>query len=327
MLFRSDRISGKFPIDKLDDNVDGYAVTIKRSSFSWARAQVFNLGKKLWWYEEPLHEYAICEQPMQVAKLEGDYAWDVRTQGCRAKQFNNDDVAKYKNDYEVLKKYLEKDANQPRKQFYAAQSAFDARMYDIAEEEYLKRVELGSWEEEIFFSWMRIGICRELQKKPLPEVADAFMRAYEVKPNRVEPLYHLSCIYRAHNRPKNAFMIATHGLGMPIPNNEILFVDTANYLWGILDEVATTAFYAGRIHMGLAACEKLLAEPHLPQDQRERVTNNRNAYLQAVQAHQMQVNGDQMQQMQNIKNAAQKIANQAKQTTLDIDPEKLVVKL
>ncbi len=326
MIDADDRITGKFPIDKLDDKIDGYAVNIKRGPFVWARAQVFNLGKKLWWYEEPLHEYAVCEQPMQVAKLEGDYGWDVRTEGCRSKQFN-DDVAKYKNDYEILKKYLDKDPNQPRKQFYAAQSAFDSRMYDIAEQEYLKRVELGSWEEEIFFSWMRVGICRELQQKPLPEVIDAFMRAYEIKPNRVEPLYHMSCIYRAHDRPKNAFLMAAQGLGIPIPTTEILFVDTANYLWGILDEIATTSFYAGRIHMGLAACEKLLSEKHLPEEHRERVTNNRNAYLNAVQQMQMQANGNHMQQMQNVKEAAEKIANQAKKTTLDIDPEKLVVKL
>jgi hypothetical protein len=200
-------------------------------------------------------------------------------------------------------------------------------MYDIAEQEYLKRVELGSWEEEIFFSWMRVGICRELQQKPLPEVIDAFMRAYEIKPNRVEPLYHMSCIYRAHDRPKNAFLMAAQGLGIPIPTTEILFVDTANYLWGILDEIATTSFYAGRIHMGLAACEKLLSEKHLPEEHRERVTNNRNAYLNAVQQMQMQANGNHMQQMQNVKEAAEKIANQAKKTTLDIDPEKLVVKL
>jgi hypothetical protein len=92
MIDADDRITGKFPIDKLDDKIDGYAVNIKRGPFVWARAQVFNLGKKLWWYEEPLHEYAVCEQPMQVAKLEGDYGWDVRTEGCRSKQFN-DDVA------------------------------------------------------------------------------------------------------------------------------------------------------------------------------------------------------------------------------------------
>jgi hypothetical protein len=325
MIDADDQIVGKLPVDKFDDTVDGYATNIRRGSFSWARAQVFNLAKKLWWYEEPLHEYAICEQPMNVQKLDGDYAWEVRTEGCRSKQFEND-TEKYKNDYNILKGYLEKDPNQSRKQFYAAQSAFDARMYDVAEQEYLKRIALGQWPEEVFFSWMRVGICRELLQKPIAEVADAFMQAFELKPNRCEPLYHLSCIYRAHNRPKNAFLIAAQGLTIPIPQTEILFVDNGNYQWGILDEVATTAYHVGRYHMGLAACEKLLSEPYLPEEHRERVQNNKNAYINAVQQIQAQMATPTMNVMNNVQEAAAKFAKQAK-TTLDIDPKKVAVKL
>jgi len=326
MIDADDFITGKLPIEKFDKNLDGYVVQIKRGSFTWARAQIFNLGKKLWWYEEPLHEYAICEQPMQVGKLEGDYAWEVRTAGCRSRQFEND-VEKYKNDYEVLKKHLEKDPKSLRKQFYIAQSAFDARMYDVAEKEYLKRIELGGWEEEVFFSWMRIGICREILERPLTEVADAFMMAYEVKPNRAESLYHLSCVYRKHNRPRDAFLISSHALTIPIPQNEILFVDHANYSWGILDEVATTAFYAGRIHMGLAACEKLLSEPYMPDDQRPRVESNRKAYMNAVQQIQQQINQQQFDSLKVVQEAAKKVENNKLKTTLDINPEKFAVKL
>jgi len=326
MIDADDFITGKLPVEKFDKNVDGYVVQIKRGSFSWARAQIFNLGKKLWWYEEPLHEYAICEQPMNILKLEGDYAWEVRTAGCRSRQFA-DDIEKYKNDYAVLKKHLEKDPNSHRKQFYAAQSAFDARMFDVAEKEYLRRIEMGGWDEEVFFSWLRIGICRELLERSLTEVSDAFMMAYEVKPNRAEPLYHLSCIYRKHNRNRNAFLVASHALSIPVPQNEILFVDHGNYNWGILDEIATTAFYAGRIHMGLAACEKLLSEPYLPDDQRQRVHSNRMSYMKAVEQIQSQLNNQQFNSLKIVQEAAKKVENTKVKTTLDIDPEKIAVKL
>jgi tetratricopeptide (TPR) repeat protein len=326
MIDADDFISGKLPVESFNDNLDGYVVQIKRGSFVWSRAQIFNLGKKLWWYEEPLHEYAICEQPINIQKLEGDYCWEVRTEGCRSRQFEND-RAKYKNDYEVLKKHLEKDPTSVRKQFYAAQSAFDAGMYEVAEKEYLKRIDMKSWEEEVFFSWMRVGICRELLERPLPEVADAFMNAFEVKPNRAEALYHLSCIYRKHNRPRDAFLIASHGLTIPIPSNEILFVDHANYLWGILDEVATTAFYAGRIHMGLAACEKLLTDKHIPEEHLPRIEANRQAYMNAVQQMQSQLNAQQIEMAKTVNNAVQNIEKKIKPTTLDIDPSKIVVKL
>lgn len=319
MIDADDSIVGKLPVESFEDDIDGYAVRVKRGDYIWYRAQLFNLARKPWRYEEPLHEYAICDNPV-IKKLEGDYAWEVRTEGCRSRSFANQ-VEKYKSDYYLLKKHLEKDPNQPRKQFYAAQSAFDCQMYDIAEEEYIKRIELGSWPEEVFFSWMRVGICRELQNKPVEQVADAFMKAFDVAPNRVEPLYHLSCVYRKHERPRSAFLAALGGLGLPMPDNDILFVDQANYLWGILDEIATTAFYVGKYHMGLAACEKLLSEPYLPESQRDRVKANRAAYVKVVQQIQANAIQPQMEILKKMNEA------KAAKTTLDIDPQKIAVKL
>ena len=318
MIDADDNITGTFPKEKLDPNVDGYVVKIQRGPFSWLRAQVFNVGKKKWWYEEPLHEYATCEQPMDVQKLDGEYAWEVRTEGCRSKSSANE-VEKYQKDYYLLKKYLEKDPNQPRKQFYAAQSAFDSRMYEVAEKEYLKRVEMGHWYEEVFFSWMRIGMCREFLGRPVEQIIDAFMHAFEVAPHRVEPLYHMSCIYRKYGRPRCAFLVAHLGLTIPVPQ-DILFVDNANYQWGIYDEIGTTAFYAGRPQVGMSACEKILKEPHLPQEHRERVTNNYNIYLK----HMLEMQ-EKMLQQQMEKN--KEIAAKANKTTLDISPEKAALKL
>jgi glycosyltransferase involved in cell wall biosynthesis len=315
MIDADDTIEGKLPIEKFDDNLDGYVVKIMRGSMVWYRAQIFNLGKKLWWFEEPLHEYAICEQPMNVSKLEGDYSWNVRTEGCRSREVNSD-REKYARDYFTLKKYLEIDPQSVRKQFYAAQSAFDAQLYEVAEKEYLKRVEMGNWPEEIFYSWIRIGICREIMGKPLSEIAEAFMSAYEARPNRAEALYHLSCVYRKHERPRSAFLVASQALTIPAPTEDILFVDHSVYQWGILDEIATTAFYVGKIHMGLSACEKLLNDSHMPEVHRERIQKNKDVYLKAVSdfnEHKMKT------EQERVK----KIDQSANKTTLSVDLKKL----
>ena len=319
MIDADDSITGTLPVDTFDDSLDGYVVQIQRGPFRWVRAQIFNLARKKWWYEEPLHEYAMCEQPMNVRKLDGDYAWEVRTEGCRSRESAND-IEKYKKDYALLKSYLEKDPTSQRKQFYAAQSAFDAHMFDVAEEEYMKRTALGGWHEEIFFSWMRIGMCREFLGKPVENIADAFMMAFETAPNRIEPLYHLSCIYRKYNRPRNAFLVASLGLTIPIPENDILFVDKANYLWGIYDEVATTAFYAGKPHIGYAACEKLVKEPHLPEEHRERINKNHQIYIEVLQKMQAEM-------LEQQKQWAAKVSKASNKTTLDIKPENTMLKL
>ncbi|MFN9953987.1 MAG: glycosyl transferase, partial [bacterium] len=148
---------------------------------------------------------------------------------------------KYRRDYHFLKKYLEENPTNVRTQFYLAQSAFDAHMFEEAEIEYEKRAGMGGWIEEVFYSWMRVGISREILNKPLEQVIDAFLMAHEVLPVRSEPFWQMSCIYRKHNRPRNAFIMAHHALSIPMPENNILFVDTGVYTWGILDEVATTA--------------------------------------------------------------------------------------
>jgi hypothetical protein len=163
-------------------------------------------------------------------------------------------------------------------------------------------------------------MCREFLGKPVENIADAFMMAFETAPNRVEPLYHLSCIYRKYERPKNAFLVASLGLSIPIPQNDILFVDNANYLWGIYDEVGTTAFYAGRPQIGLGACQKLLSEPHLPPEHRERVGNNYKIYMQAYQKFQEEVAKQQ-------KDWSEKVIKNTNKTTLDIDPKKIAVTL
>lgn len=313
MIDADDYIEGNLPVDSFDDTCDGYVVKIARGPLVWYRAQIFNMAKKLWWYEEPLHEYACCEQPMNVLKLDGDYAWVVRTQGCRSKSVSND-REKYAKDYFLLKTYLDKDPNQPRKQFYAAQSAFDAQLYDVAEREYIERTKLGNWAEEIFYSWMRVGICREIMGKPLEQVIDAFMQAYEIRPNRAEPLYQMSCIYRKHQRPRNAFLIAAQGLTLPKPTEDILFVDGSVYEWGILDEIATSAYYVGKFHMGLAACEKLLSEPFMPPEHRERVMNNKNIYMKTIEEIQKQQLQPVLEQQKKVEDNIQKTMNK---TTFD----------
>ena len=285
MIDADDYIEGNMPTD-FDNTLDGYSVNIRRGNFEWKRVQLFNLHKH-WKYEEPIHEYPICEMPMNVKHLDGDYSFQVRTAGYRTISCATQQE-KYWKDYLLLKEAIEKDPTSVRKQFYLAQSAFDSHRYDLAEEEYQKRVDMGGWAEEVFFSQMRVAISRELQNKPVEQVADAFLKAWEMRPIRAEPLYHLSCVYRKHQRHAAAFMAAMLALSIPKPQGDILFVDNDPYKWGILDEIVSTAHSVGKFHLGLQAADRLLNESLVPPDQIERVQKNRQSYYTKVleiQAH------------------------------------------
>lgn len=280
MIDADDYIDGDMPTN-FDDKFDGYTVRIMRGNFEWKRVQIFNMVNKTWRYEEPIHEYPIAELPINIGHLDGQYSFQVRTAGYRTISCATQQE-KYWKDYLLLKDAIEKDPTSQRKQFYLAQSAFDSHRFDLAEQEYQKRVDMGGWDEETFFSQMRVGLSRELQNKPVEFVADSLLKSWEMRPNRAEPLYHLSNVYRKHNRHKAAFMIAFQALSIPKPEQDILFIDNDVYHWGILDEIVSTAHSVGKFHLGLQAADKLLNENRLPAEQIERVQKNRQSYYNKV---------------------------------------------
>ena len=150
-----------------------------------------------------------------------------------------------------------------------------------AEEEYQKVLLLDGWIEEKFYSWLRIGQCREALGKPIGETIDAYMMAYEISPDRVEPLCHMSRLYRNNNRPVSAYLIAKAGLNIKFPTGK-LFINSYEYLVNIYDEIASTAYSVGEWVIGAEMCEKLLRENFLPQQERERVMRNHQLYLNEI---------------------------------------------
>ena len=261
---------------------DAYAVRMGRPEFSWWRNQIFKLDAQ-WEYVGVLHEYAACKKQNPIAeKIIGDYRVVARTMGAR--NVNIDPVDKYKKDAEILEKALIDEPNNTRYMFYLAQSYFDSQQYDKAEDAYLKRALAGGWPEEVYYSIYRVAICKALLNKPWPEIQQTFMDAYNFRPTRAEPLYHIAQIYRQKfNMPVLAFMFARAAMDIPFPHNDILFVPDIVYKFGILDEVASSAAYAGHPTIGYLACEKLLKENRVPESELSRVRENFAQYTKLVQ--------------------------------------------
>jgi glycosyltransferase involved in cell wall biosynthesis len=278
MIDADDYIEGKFQMPlNIPDELDAFALKFQRQDFIWWRTQIFRTGRG-WKYVGILHEYPTTEnQQPKISKIEGEYAIVARTMGSR--NLNITPVEKYKKDAELLEKALIDEPDNIRYQFYLAQSYFDSQQWEKAEAAYIKRVQMGGWEEEQFYSAYRIGMCRGLQNKSWLEIQQAFLEAWELRPSRAEPLHQIARVYRLMDHPRLAFLYAKMAADIPFPSDDILFVSQDVYKYGILDEIGSTAFYAGKPHMGYAACKKLLTENRLPEDQVDRVQNNLNQYL------------------------------------------------
>lgn len=276
MIDADDYLEGSLNFNP-DMNVDGYIVKMGREDFSWWRSQIFKLESN-WKYVGVLHEYAMCEKPQPlITKLPGDYRIVARTQGAR--NLGITPIEKYTKDAELLEKALETEPGNARYQFYLAQSYFDSQQWEKAEAAYQKRAEMGGWEEEIYYSLYRVAISMSMQNKPWEDIQQAFLMAYNSRPIRAEPLFHIAQIYRTKfNKPALAYLFAKMAAEIPFPANDILFVPDIIYKFGILDEIAATAYYAGQPVIGHMACKKLLTEGRVPPKELARIQANYQQY-------------------------------------------------
>jgi glycosyltransferase involved in cell wall biosynthesis len=260
---------------------DSYALRIKRGSFFWWRNQVFKLSCG-WEYKGVLHEYAHCQKPNpRVIKLEGNYNIAARTVGG-ARNVGITPTEKYSRDAVVLEEAMKEDPTNTRHQFYLAQSYFDSQQWDASDAAYRKRVEMGGWEEEIFYSLYRIAMIAAITNKTFGEIKEKFLMSWNFRPIRAEPLYQIAKMYRMVNQPRLAYLHAVMAKSMPYPKFDILFIDEDVYTWQCDDEIASTAFYLHKYDEGIASCNMLLANPKYPDTERPRMESNLKLYAQKM---------------------------------------------
>ena len=277
MIDADDKIVGdfKFPNNK-NLTVDAYALKCGRDQCIWWRNQIFKTGIG-WKYIGILHEYAHCEkQPLIQEKIEGNYHLEARTLGAR--NVNITPVEKYSKDAELLLEALKTEPGNTRYQFYLAQSYFDSQQWDKATEAYYKRVEMGGWEEECYYSLFRVALIAMAQEKEWPVIQQKLLDAYDYRPCRAEPLHAIARTLRMMGRPRAAYMFAKEAANIPFPQQDILFIDTNVYTWMALDELAATAFYVHDFKNGFAAADFLLKQNRLPPTEIQRVQQNHAAY-------------------------------------------------
>lgn len=273
MIDADDKIEGnfKFPF-KLE--ADAYIIRMGRPEFSWWRTQIFKTGIG-WKYAGVLHEYPLCENKQQpiLIKIEGDYFLNARTLGAR--NVGITPTEKYSRDAEVLEKALIDEPTNTRYMFYLGQSYFDSQQWEKAIEAYMRRAKAGGWPEEVYYSLYRIAICRAMMDKPWPEIQASFLDAYNARPSRAEPLYHIAQVLRTkYQQPAAAYVFAKIAAEIPFPKDDILFVANAIYDYAVLDELGATAYYAGKPEIGYLACKKLLDEQKIPKSEVLRIEQN-----------------------------------------------------
>ncbi|MBY0262135.1 MAG: glycosyltransferase [Phycisphaerales bacterium] len=242
---------------------DAYELAVGADT-RYYRLQLFK-NELPWKYVGVLHEYPDCDYPFSRGRIDGDYYVDSRRLGARSK-----DPEKYVKDARILERALVSEPENSRYQFYLARSWFDAKEHERAIAASERRIQMGGWSEEVFYSQYMIGkSMRELGRRA--EMFERLLLTFERFPHRAEPLHVLAHDCMQSRNYRLGYHFGVLGLQIPMPETG-LFVEPAVYSWRLLDIVSVCASYIGRGGEGAEICKRLLEIA--PENQRERIRAN-----------------------------------------------------
>ncbi|TXS30123.1 glycosyltransferase [Streptomyces sp. ms191] len=218
-----------------------------------------------WRYEGVTHEYLTADRHHAQENLDALVIEHFADGGSRHDKFERD--------ARLLSAELDRDPTNTRTVFYLAQTMRDMGRTAEAIDLYERRARMGGWGEEVYYALLQCGILKS-DSDDWPGAMDAFTRAWESRPQRLEACYELAARLRTMSRHHTAHALVATVLDREQPD-DLLFMQPWVYRWGLLFEFSITAYWVGDHAGSLAACDRLLAMPDLPESYREQTRSNR----------------------------------------------------
>ena len=191
---------------------------------------------------------------------------------------------KFLRDIRLLKKGLETLPNNDRYTFYLANSLKDSGQLDEAIETYRKRIQIGGWIEEIWFSHFNIGHCYK-RKGDMANAIQAWMDAYQTYPDRIENLYEIINHYRMAGKNRLAYpfyVLAKNELNKK-HRLEYLFMQKDVYDYKVDYEMTIMGYYCNTDKIDLCKLSMdVLKYPHLETSISKNVMSNYKFYAKSI---------------------------------------------
>lgn len=261
-----------------DLTADSYGIDIVYGAITYRRTQLVRNALE-WRYRGVLHEFLECPAATSAGHL--PILMRINHEGRRST-----DPQTYAKDAAILETALGRETDPfliARYTFYLAQSQRDCGNREAAVAAYLRRAEMGFWEQEVFVALNEAARLMEALGRDTDVVLATYRRASDVCPSRAEAAHGASRLCRYKSRFEEGLAIATAALSRTAPADG-LFVEAWIHAYGLLDELAVNAYWAGRYRECLTACDRLLREGHLPVEMRGRVETNRRFAIEKVLA-------------------------------------------
>ncbi len=210
-------------------------------------------GDRVWWYVGSTHEHIAADGQFSQVELR-ELSIEHHADGSSREE-------KLMRDAGLLKRDLARDPDNARSIFYLAQTYRDLGKVDLAIEYYRRRVELGGWDEEVFYATLQEGVLRADNDRE--RATDVLLEAFERRPSRAEPLYELARLHRRRGQHTLAHLFAARGEEVAYPA-DVLFVHRRVYEWGLRFERAMAAAALGELREARAGARALLQSAGLP---------------------------------------------------------------
>lgn len=212
-------------------------------------------------YRGVTHEYLdVGRLPRPV--LEGVWYLDHASGANRA--------SKYQRDIALLTEALRAEPDNARYVFYLANSYYDLGDAAGAIPVYERRIGMGGWAEEVFYSSYRVALCHQRLGRE-GEMIRMLLDTFDRFPHRAEPLHVLALHYQRKGRHRLAYHFAEIGSRIAYPRDG-LFVEPEVYSWRLADIMSVSLYWLGRPAEGADLARRLLEI--VPADQRPRVFRN-----------------------------------------------------
>uniref|UniRef100_A0A6C0EMF4 Glycosyltransferase 2-like domain-containing protein n=1 Tax=viral metagenome TaxID=1070528 RepID=A0A6C0EMF4_9ZZZZ len=183
------------------------------------------------------HEYYDITGPKKEERLNTIKINDIGDGGCKEDKFTRD--------IRLLEEDLKENPKNERTYFYLANSYKNAGNLEKAIENYIKRIAIGGWIEENWYSRLELGKCYMSIGKEA-EAIKTWLEAYGYHPKRAENLYEIVKHYRIKGQHQLSYIFYKLAKEIPYPSDNVLFIhkDVYNYL---LDyEFSIIAYYIDR---------------------------------------------------------------------------------
>jgi tetratricopeptide (TPR) repeat protein len=246
----------KFCVSHKNDFATSYLVRIMNSSIDFYTRRLIRCKRGVGFVGAVHEDLNQCWDE----KVPADcfFFWDPKNYGIEKSR------RRWQRDLDLLLKEFIKNPQSTRTAFYIAQTYACLGDLKNARLWYALRANMQGWDEENFMAHYRLAQVWE-------DLGDwdcalrEYLKAYSMRPSRVEPLIRLAQHYFKTNEMALCYLFSSRAAQIPYPENDTLFIDKDLYEYTRYDLLGICAWYVGEYKVGQEAVMMALkAHPDYP---------------------------------------------------------------